>query len=87
MVFIQMLGGAKKTIVQIETFTYNNFCRHTYDTFAKPHEPTHKPSFVKETNLSPADREKFYFYQPDLKTKSNASKRNNRKEKSLAAIS
>lgn len=26
-------------------------CQHTFGTFAKPHKPTHNPSFTKEPNL------------------------------------
>lgn len=31
---------------------FENFCQHTLHTFAKPHKPTHSPSFAKECNFA-----------------------------------
>ena len=34
---------------------FNNFCQRTFGTFgtlAKPHEPTHSPSFAKKPDLA-----------------------------------
>jgi len=33
---------------------FNNFCHHTFGTFAKPHKPFHNPSFAKEPNFASA---------------------------------
>jgi len=35
---------------------FENFCNRTLHTYAKPHKPTHNPSFAKECNFALAQK-------------------------------